>query len=86
MGVAVAACVGVLVGCAAEPKLTYPTLPAEGYDGKGFPFVVPRTVVRVVPTLTKENTVDSVAFTAVPLALKGLSVRAHPVTERNGNL
>lgn len=70
LGVAVAACVGVLVGCAAEPKLTYSTLQADGYDGKGFPFVVPRTVVRVVPTLTKENTVDSVAFTAVPIALK----------------
>lgn len=70
LGVVVSACVGVLVGCAAEPKLTYSKLPVDGYDGKGFPFVVPRTVVRVVPALTKENTVDSVAFTAVPVATK----------------
>lgn len=64
----VVACTAALLGCAAEPKLSYATLPSGGYDGKGFPFVVPRTVVRVVPTITKENAVESMAFTPVPVA------------------
>ncbi len=64
----VTACVAALMGCAAEPKLSYTPLPSGGYDGKGTPFVVPRTVVRVVPTVTKENAVESVAFTPVPVA------------------
>ncbi|MCV2419280.1 hypothetical protein LNV47_01615 [Paucibacter sp. DJ4R-1] len=69
LGVVAAALVGLLAGCAAEPKLSYEALPKDGYDGKGFPFVVPRTVVRVVPLLTKENAVESVSFTPVPVAL-----------------
>lgn len=62
------ACVAALMGCAADPKLSYVTSPSGGYDGKGFPFVVPRTVVRVVPTITKENAIESVVFSPVPVA------------------
>ena len=67
-GALVAACVAALMGCAAESKLSYAVLPPGGYDGKGFPFVVPRSVVRVVPTITKENAVESLAFIPVPVA------------------
>ncbi|MFT3815847.1 MAG: hypothetical protein QM740_21185 [Acidovorax sp.] len=63
----VVACATALMGCAAEPKLSYTPLPSDGYDGKGIPFVVPRTVVRVVPSV-KESTVESIAFTPVPVA------------------
>jgi len=68
LGVVVIVCVAALVGCAAEPKLSYSPLPSGGYEGKGFPFVVPRTVVRVVPSVSKDNKVESLAFTPLPVA------------------
>ena len=58
-----------VAGCGTpKAKLTYVALPAQGVDGAGFPFVVPRTVVKVTPTADKAGATESVAFTAVPLA------------------
>lgn len=68
LGAVIMICAAILLGCAAEPKLTYTPRPTEGYVGKGFPFVVPRTVVRVVPTIGKDNKVESLVFTPVPVA------------------
>lgn len=69
LGAFAVTCVAVPWGGAAEPKLAYTSLPLSGYVGKGFPFNVPRTVVRVVPTPSKEGKVESLAFTSVPVAI-----------------
>lgn len=61
----------LLFGCGTpQSKLTYSALPTEGADGAGFPFVVPRTVVKVTPTSDKAGATESVAFTPVPLATR----------------
>lgn len=58
-----------LSGCGTpQAKLTYSALPKDGLEGAGFPFVVPRTVVKVTPTADKSGATESVAFAAVPLA------------------
>lgn len=58
-----------LSGCGTpQAKLSYGKLPEQGLDGAGFPFVVPRTVVKVTPTADKSGATESVAFTIVPLA------------------
>lgn len=59
-----------LTGCSTpQAKLSYAALPADGLDGPGFPFVVPRTVVKVTPTADKSGSTESVAFTSLPLAI-----------------
>lgn len=67
-----ALCVGAtftLSGCGTpQAKLSYGKLPEQGLEGVGFPFVVPRTVVKVTPTADKSGATESVAFTIVPLA------------------
>lgn len=63
------AVLAVLTGCGTpQAKLTYTALPKSGLEGEGFPFVVPRTVVKVTPTADKAGATESVAFTSVPLA------------------
>lgn len=60
-----------LSGCGTpQAKLTFAPIPAEGYDGPGFPFVVPRTVVKVTPSADKAGATDSVTFTSVPVAFQ----------------
>jgi len=58
-------------GCSApQAKLTYSALPAEGANGTGYPFVVPRTVLKVTPTFDKDNGLTGVAFVSVPVSTK----------------
>jgi hypothetical protein len=57
-----------LVGCVAQSKLTYSSLPEEGSEGVGFPFVVPRTVVKVDSVPDKNGGTDKVSFATVPVA------------------
>lgn len=59
----------ILAGCSTpQAMLTYSALPDGGLAGEGFPFVIPRTVVKVTPTADKAGATESVAFTSVPLA------------------
>ncbi|MDM0045985.1 hypothetical protein QTH91_15965 [Variovorax dokdonensis] len=56
-------------GCSApRPKLTYAALPDGGTPGAGFPFVVPRTAVRVAPSFDKGGALEGVNLTPVPMA------------------
>ena len=55
-------------GCGAQSKLTYSALPAQGSEGAGFPFVVPRTVIKVTPTTDKSGATDGVSFITLPMA------------------
>lgn len=58
-----------LSGCGTpQAKLTYAALPSGGLEGSGFPFVVPRTVLKVAPAADKAGATESVAFTPVPMA------------------
>lgn len=58
-----------VTGCGTpQAKLTYSALPSLGADGEGFPFVVPRTVVKVTPSADKSGATESLAFTPIPLA------------------
>jgi len=58
----------VINGCSnPQAKLSYSVLPKEGADGTGYPFVIPRTVVKVTPTFDKDNVLTSVAFATVPV-------------------
>ena len=55
-----------LSGCGTpQAKLTYAALPSGGLEGAGFPFVVPRTVLKVTPAADKTGATESVAFTPV---------------------
>lgn len=57
-------------GCSTpQAKLTYTLLPQEGADGTGYPFVVPRTVVKVTPTFDKDSgSLTGVAFASIPVS------------------
>lgn len=68
-----------LSGCGTpQAKLTYSPVPTDGYDGLGFPFVVPRTLVKVTPTADKAGATESVAFTSVPVAFAPDGVTSLP--------
>lgn len=58
----------VLAGCGAQSKLSYSSLPKDGAEGVGFPFVIPRTVVKVDGVAAKNGNTDKVTFTTVPVA------------------
>lgn len=53
-------------GCATTPAVTMSALPADGADGRGIPFVVPRSVIRI--DAEKSAAVNRISFTAVPVA------------------
>ncbi len=56
-------------GCSTpQAKLSYSALPSDGADGTGYPFVVPRTVLKVTPTFDKDAGLTGVAFAPVPVA------------------
>lgn len=61
---------GLLAACGTpQSKLAYLQLAQASDSAVGYPFVVPRTVVKVVPA-EKSGVTESVAFTPVPLATK----------------
>ena len=66
---AVATLIGLSACSTPQAQLTYTALPKEGDEGAGFPFVVPRTVLKVTPTADKSGATERVAFVAVPLAI-----------------
>lgn len=67
-----------LVGCAAQSKLTYTALPEGGSEGTGFPFVIPRTVIKVEGTTDKDSGTDKVTFATVPVAYPAKDKAALP--------
>lgn len=75
-------------GCSTpQAKLTYTTLPAEGANGTGYPFVLPRTVVKITPTFDKDNGLTGVAFASVPISTKvdGTPLKAFLATDSSSS-
>lgn len=52
--------------CSTAPQLTIAALPADGADGSGIPFVVPRSVIRIDGQ--KSAGLNKIGFTTVPVA------------------
>lgn len=52
--------------CGSAPRVTIAALPADGAEGSGIPFVVPRSVLRI--DAEKSGAASKIGFTAVPVA------------------
>lgn len=52
--------------CGSAPRVTIAALPADGAEGAGIPFVVPRSVLRI--DAEKSGAASRIGFTAVPVA------------------
>lgn len=52
--------------CGTAPRVTISALPADGAEGAGIPFVVPRSVIRIEGE--KTGGTSKISFTAVPVA------------------
>jgi hypothetical protein len=60
--------ISLAASCSTEAKLTYTALPQGGATGAGFPFVVPRTLIKVDSVVNKDAGTTKATFTMAPVA------------------